>query len=239
MASRRQYLSQTELAQFADITIIDPTEADDQISQAEELLDTYLGPQDQFFDTDFSNIVEGKFSAAGPSGGSTSGYLESRHSNVFLTNFFTYCEVEVIGGAGAGQRTIISASTYPSTYITFRDALTTPIDSTSIYRIYQLGKFPRKRDVYLDSINPPSPIYYKNIPENLKRATAAQVEYMIQQGPMFFKTDDIFKNAEQIGDYSYQKARDGSGTGIELMIAPKAKMLLRGYLNRKGRIIVT
>ncbi len=234
MASRRQYLTQTELAQFADITIIDPTEADDQISQAEEIIDAYIGVQDQFLDMDFSNVIEGKAQA----GGSTTLTLENRHSNVFLTNFFSYCEIEIIGGAGAGQRTIISSSTYPSTVVTFRDSFTTPCDSTSIYRIYQLGKFPRKKDVYLDAINPPSPIYYKNIPEAIKRATAAQVEYMIQQGSSYFKTDDMYKTAESIGDYSYQKARDGSGAGITQMIAPKAKMLLQGFVNRRGQIIV-
>lgn len=237
MASRRNYVSQAELAQLANITIVDPTEADDQISQAEEIIDSYIGFQDQFFDKDFSNIVEGL--SQGPhSSGVNDMILESRHSNVFLTNFFTYCEVEIIGGTGAGQRTIVSASTYPNTYITFRDPLTTAIDKTSFYRIYQLGKFPRKVDVYLDAINPPSPIYYKNIPEAIKRATAVQVEYMIAQGTNFFKTADSFINNERIGDYSYDKARDGSGTGISQLIAPKAKWLLRGLVNRKGTMSI-
>jgi hypothetical protein len=233
MASRRQYLTQAELADFADITIIDPTEADDQISQAEELIDAFIGPQDEFFDNAFSNVVEG----LAKSGSTTFLVLEDRHSSVFLQNFFTFCEIEIIGGAGQGQRTIIASSTFPSTQVNFRDAVTTPCDGTSFYRIYQLGKFPRKKDVYLDSIHSPNQ-YYKNIPENIKRATAAQVEYMIQQGNLFFKTDDIFKNNERFGDYTYDKARDGSGTGLTQLIAPKAKMLLQGYLNRKGTIIV-
>lgn len=234
MPSRRQYLTQAELAQFADITIVDATEADDQISQSEEIIDAYVGSQDMFFDSDFSNVVEGLAQA----GGSGSLTLENRHANVFLTNFFSYCEVEIIGGAGAGQRTVIASSTYPNTVLTFRDSLTTPCNNTSFYRIYQLGKFPRKRDTFLDSINPPSPIYYKNIPEQIRRATAAQVEYMIQQGAAYFKTDDLFKTAEKIGDYAYDKARDGSAANIEMMIAPKAKMFLRGFINRRGVILV-
>lgn len=232
--SRRSYLSQAELVQFADITIVDTTEADDQISQAEEIVDAYVGPQDQFFDSDFSSIIEG----LAQGGSATTMTLENRHSAVFLTNFFTYCECEILGGTGNGQRTIVVSNTYPSTVVTFRDSLSTPVDKTSFYRIYQLGKFPRKQDVYLDAINPPSPIYYKNIPEAVKRAVAAQVEYMIQQGIAFFKTDDIFKNDERIGDYSFGKPRDGSGTGLYQMIAPKAKMFLQGIANRKGRIIV-
>ncbi len=122
--------------------------------------------------------------------------------------------------------------------MTFRDALSVAADKTSFYRIYQLGKFPRKRDVYLDAINPPSPIYYKNIPEQLKRAVAAQVQYMIQQGSLFFATDDIFKNNERFGDYTYDKARDGSGTGLTQLIAPKAKIYLQGYVNRRGVMLV-
>lgn len=143
MASRRQYLTQSELTKYANITISDPTQADNQISLAEEIIDSFVGFQDQFFDVDFANIVEG----LAQGGSATTLILENRHSNVFLTNFFSFCEIEIIGGAAAGQRTIIQSSTYPNTVLTFRDALTTPIDKTSFYRIYQLGKFPRKRDV--------------------------------------------------------------------------------------------
>jgi hypothetical protein len=43
--------------------------------------------------------------------------------------------------------------------------------------------------------------------------------------------------SERIGDYSYSKS-DGSGRGVDQLIAPKAKELLRGIRNRKGAIIV-
>lgn len=231
MASRRGYLSQTELADFADIIIDDATEADDRISQAEEIIDAYVGPQNQFIDKTWSDI-EGKMQ-------SVSGnvfQLEARHCSVFLNDFFKGCEVEIIGGTGSGQRTIITTSTYAG-FVT-GTSFSPTIDITSFYRIYQLGKFPRKRDVYLDAINPPIPIYYKNIPEEIKRATAAQVEYMINQGDAYFRTDDIFKNQERIGDYEYQKSRDGSGAGITQLIAPKAKWFLNGFVNRKGVMVV-
>ncbi len=48
IASRRGYVTQAELATLADITITDATEADDRISQAEELIDAYVGYIDPF-----------------------------------------------------------------------------------------------------------------------------------------------------------------------------------------------
>lgn len=232
--SRRSYLSQAELAQYADIQIIDPTEADDQISQAEEIIDAYVGPQDKFISRQYSETILGK----AQSGDATHVTLESRHMNIFMINFLTGCEMEIIGGSCQGQRRIIVSNTYPNTVVTMRDAFDSPIDNTSLYRIYQLGSFPRKRDVYLDSINPPVPTYYKNIPEKVKRAVAAQVEFIIQQGANFFSSDEIFKHSERLGDYSYQKSADGSSTGIEQMIAPKAKIYLKGITNRRGIMIV-
>jgi len=55
--SRRGYLSQDELKQFANITIVDPTEADDVISQAEEILDAYIRRSDKFLVGDYRGIA--------------------------------------------------------------------------------------------------------------------------------------------------------------------------------------
>lgn len=229
MASRRQYVTANEVLKLSGYTA-----TDDQISFAEEIIDGYCGFVDRFLDIDVSNVIEGR-----AQGGSTTQLtLENRHSNVFLINFFTFCEIEIVGGAGAGQRTIIQSSTYPNTVVTFRDALTTPVDSTSYYRIYQLGCFPRKADVYLDAIVAPTPTYIKNIPEGVKRATAAQVEYMMTMPSQFFQSDDLFKQGEKIGDYMYTKVRAGTvGFDFFQLVSPKAKLLLRGYTNRKGQMI--
>jgi hypothetical protein len=222
MASKRNYLSQSELAEFADITITDTTEADDRITQAEELLDSFVGFQNKAVSETFEGMATG--------GSTTTLTLETRHQNIYQQDYFIYCMVEIIGGTGIGQRSRITASTLAGV-ITF-DTLTTAPDSTSIYRIWQLGKFPRPQDEYYDSIHTPSR-YYRSIPEAVKRATAAQVEYMIQMGDAYFSTDKAEMESESIGDYSYDK--DGS---LSSMIAPKAKMLLRGIKNIKGEILV-
>lgn len=222
MASKRNYLSQSELAEFADITIIDTTEADDQISQAEELVDAFVGYQEK----SLCSELQGKATA----GSTISLTLQTDQQNVYENDYFTYCMVEVIGGTGKGQRSRISASTKAGV-LTF-DAVSTALDSTSIYKIWQLGKFPRKVDVVFDSVNQPS-CYYKSIPEAVKRATASQVQYFIEMGSGFFSTDKFSKTRESIGNYEYEKA-DGS---INDLIAPKTKLLLRGLKNIKGQFL--
>lgn len=227
--SRRQYLSQDELAQFADITVTDATEADDQISQAEEIIDGYVGFQRKAVNSD----IFGRVSAAT---GSSFTLEAARHIGVFQKGFFLYCEVEIIRGTGAGQRRIISDNSYTTGVVTVRDAWTTTPDSTSYYRIYQLGKFPRAKDVWFDGNIDPQ-VYAKSIPEAIKRAVAAQVEYMISMGSSFFASDMSEVVSESIGDYSYTKSPPrGFGSSSQL-IAPKAKMLLKGYINRKGVMV--
>lgn len=225
--SRRRYLSRDELEQFADITITDATESDDQISQAEEMIDSYVGAQDSFF--------KGTYFGKATGGSSTTLTLQADQQNSAQTDFYKGMELEVVGGSGAGQRTTIKASTY-SGILTF-DTLTTAVDSTSVYKIYQLGKFPRKKDVFFDGNNTPN-TYYKTIPEAVKRAVAAQVEFMIKMGASYFSSNKSELQSETIGDYSYSKGNViGSGGSIKNLIAPKAKILLRGLLNRKGILV--
>ena len=68
---------------------------------------------------------------------------------------------------------------------------------------------------------------------------AAQVEYRINMGEAFFKTDQSEKVSERIGDYAYENANSqGVGLlGVEKLIAPGAKLLLRGIKSRIGAII--
>ena len=62
---------------------------------------------------------------------------------------------------------------------------------------------------------------------------------MIEMGKAFFATQASLLNSERIGDYSYSKGERGqSGAGLNSLIAPKAKILLRGIVNHKGKMIV-
>lgn len=223
--SRRGYLSQDELELYANITITDTTEADDRISEAEELIDAYVGPQEKFMEFELNGLAS--------AGGSTSITLNSTDQNIYDTDYFKLCEIEIIGGTGEGQRRKCTASTEAGV-LTVDSAWTTVPDTTSFYKIYQLGKFPREYDGVLCSQGLISK-YFKSIPENIKRATAAQVAYIIEMGDSFFAGDEADKVSESIGDYSYDKSV--GNTGVSKLIAPRAKLLLRGFINRTGKLI--
>lgn len=227
MASRRRYLTTTDLAEYADITITDTTEAEDQISHAEELIDAYVGPQESFI----MHTITGRATA-----GTTSTLtLRLDDQNRFENDYFKWLEVEIIGGTGEGQHRTITGSTKAGV-LTVDSTWTAP-DTTSFYKIYQLAKFPRFCDVtYYSEAEPYT--YYKQIPDAVKRAVAAQVEYMIDMGSDYFSTD--IKASESIGDYSYSNvgAGVGSSASFERFIGPKVKALLTGIKNITGRIIV-
>lgn len=224
--SRRGYLSQGELEQYANISITDTAEADDRISQAEEMIDTYVGAQNKYM----TESIKGLAAA----GASTTITLETSHQNTFDVDYFKLCEVEILGGTGVGQRRKVTASTKAGV-LTVDSAWTTTPGATSFYKISQIGKFPRVCDVetYTSGSNT---TYYKAIPEAIKRAVAAQVEYFIEMGDSFFAGDKSEMESESIGDYSYTK---GQGVGsIAKLISPKAKILLKGIFNRTGTIVV-
>jgi hypothetical protein len=225
MASRRGYLTQPDLAEYANIIIEDPTEADDQISQAEEMIDSYVGPQVKHF----PQVIYGKMQSSGVN----NLQLDPIHTNVYQKNYLLNCWIEIIGGTGQGQTRKITTQTYAG-IITTESDFTTALDSTSFYKIWQLGKFPRHQDVYFDGINTPNQ-YYMQITEMVKRATAAQVEYIIEMGQKFFSSQASQLNSEKIGDYAYTKGN--SKNPQDQLIAPKAKEYLTGIKVRTGTII--
>lgn len=225
--SERGYLSQSELEQYANITITDTDEADDRIYQAEELIDAFVGYQDKFF--------ESKLKGLATAGASSTITLQSEHQNQYDNNFFKGMMIEILDGTGVGQRRKIDSSTRAGV-ITVEDAWTTTPSSDSFYQIEQAGKFPRKQDVETHTVSGTT-TYYKDIPNAITRAVASQVEFFIKQGADYFSTDQANKQSESIGDYSYSMSDVSNMSQLSRLIAPKAKLLLRGYINRKGRII--
>lgn len=225
MASRREYLTQTELAEYADITITDETEADDQITQAEEIIDAYVGHQDRFYKlVAFGVLTSVNSTTVADTSGDTPLNVDD--------DYYKGCEIEIVGGTGIGSREIISASSKSAMSVTVRAAFATAPVAGSAYKIYQLGKFPRVKDTWHNS-DTSTPKYYKSIPEAVKRATAAQVEYMIQMGDNFFSSERSNMKSEMISEYSYTVADAGK---LSRLIAPKARALLRGITNRTGRL---
>jgi hypothetical protein len=220
--SRRGYLSQDELKQFANITIQDTAEADDVISQAEEIIDAFVRRATKFIAGIYKGVA---------TGGTTNTIIDTSGDSYFNfdNGYFTGCEVEIVAGTNAGQRRRISGYDKATQTITVADVFPLAIDTTSVYVISQLGLFPRLKDIFhWDSV------YYRRIPEAIKRATAAQVEYIIEKGDSFFKGGADFQS-ESIDDYSYNRG-EGS-TGLAALIAPKARQFLSGFINRVGELI--
>jgi hypothetical protein len=219
--SRRQYVTQSDIAEFSNIQITDATEADDQISQAEEMVDAYVGFQKKHISDEKSGLVT--------AGGDnylidTSGDSPLKSYN---DDYFTFCEVWIIGGTGKGQKRLISSSDKSSNKVTVSTNWSTNPDNTSFYVIKQIGKFPRHWDVFQDSNNK----YYKNIPEAVQRATLAQLEYIIEKGNDFF-AGAVDYYGEELGGYNYNVKG-----GADRFISPEARKLLKGIYNKKGRIV--
>lgn len=228
MASKRQYATIAEVEQFADVTSTDDTEFEDRISQAEELIDAWVGFQNKAVCENYQGEVSSVNSKTIVDSGSGTPLVAK-------DDFFKGCTLEIIGGGGAGASRTIESSSYDNRSITYTGDAISGLDTTSVFRIFQLGKFPRYKDM---SQNRAGDQYYKYIPEAVKRAVAAQVEYIINQGDDFFSTDDTDKDSESIGNYSYSGGSAAQKSALVRMIAPKARTLLKGITNRTGRIEV-
>lgn len=252
--SRRQYITASYLTAYLGSQTLNgdfPT-PDALIETAEEMIDGYVGAQHKWFQLDSSFIagvytppdyepqtpvvkeLRGRITAVI----SDNTYmLETWQQHAYQDNFFIMCNLDVIGGTGTGASYLISESTLSGQItITNTDysAVITPVfDTTSVYRIYQLGKFPRDRDVFYNTFQNPT-FYYKAVPENVMQATAAQCEFINRMGIDYITSNAMYLTSEHIGPYSY--AKDPKATGTDFLIAPKAKLLLRGFMNRKGVI---
>jgi hypothetical protein len=228
MASQRQYATISEVEQYADVTSTDNEEFEQRISIAEELIDAYVGAQPKFMRADIfgqATAVDGRTIVD-----------DSARSPFPVTqknNYYTYCHIQIVGGAGAGQTRQIASSSQNGRSVTVDTDWTTLPDETSVFRIFQPGKFPRTSEVW---INTRDDTCYKTIPEAVKRAVAAQVEFMINMGDDYFNSGESDKTSEHIGNYSYSKSEGQGQAPIIKLIAPKAKTLLRGIKNNKGQL---
>lgn len=224
MASQRNYTTIEEVEKFADIASIDDTEFEERMSQCEELIDAYLGTRDQFLPIELTGVVTSH----------SSNKIVDMSSSTILgatDGYYAYCYVEIIGGLGLGERRFITDSDESEYSITYSGD-TLNVDSTSVFRIFQLGAFPRQKDALLKNNR-----WYKVIPEPVRRAVAAQMQFMVQQGDEFFSSGVTDLQSESIGNYSYSRGgSDMAQTPNTKMLAPKTRALLRGYKSSIGTL---
>lgn len=221
----RNYISIPDLQTLAGIIITNNGEALRQIERAEQAIDDYLGYQQQSVPEDF----RGNISAINDKEIIDTNPASQLH---IIDGWFSHGVIEIIGGAGAGQIRYITDSSYDNRSVTVADDFDTPLDTTSFYRIYQIAKFPRAQDVYSRQ---DGRRFYKAIPDPIKRAVAAQIEFMIQQGDAYFVGNQADISSERIDNYSYSKVTAGQSPTVSAL-APRARTLLRGYKNSMGTL---
>ena len=217
--SKRKYITIAELEAYADIDVTDNDEGAEKISVAEEIIDHYVKSVLPHVQSEFSGVA---------TDGSTTTLVDTSSDNSLSLgdDYYTYCEIEIIGGTNKGEVRTIASSVKDTKTLTVDTAFSAAIDSTSVYLIRQIGKFPRACDMKVISDK-----YYKFIPPNVRRAVVAQMEYMIEKGTEFFM-DGVNKTAESIGSYSSTNAK------VDLIVAPKVRTLLREFVKRTGKILV-
>jgi len=221
MATRRNYIETSEVSGATDA----------QVALAEEIIDQYVGVQDKHvkieYDGEISSILAGNKLI------DTSSITQLGPSQ--NQNYYARCVVEFLTGEHAGTIRLITASNGSDYSITYDGDALANLAVGDIFRVYQLAKFPRRKDQFTREN-----VYYKTIPRAVKDAVIAQTEFIIEMGDDYFTGNETDAGSESIGNYSYSNASGGSGqqSAAVKMVAPKARALLRGIINRTGRIEV-
>lgn len=223
MPLRRYYIQTSDVA--------GATEA--QVALAEELIDRYVGPQQKYLHNEYHGRITSLLNSGreivddGSGGGSTQlDIVSGRYAGTVL---------EMVSGAQAGKRAIIESSDKDSKSVTLRAAFTSDPAVGDYFKIYQLAKFPRVQDGYT---TPDGLHVYYSIPEAVREAVAAQVEFIMAKGDAFFTGDNSDMQSESFLNYSYSRGNSATGSSsLSKLISPQARVLLRGIVNRTGRIV--
>ncbi len=198
----------------------------DELDQCEQAIDDYIGHQNKAVTQEFTGNptnVNGKIIT------DISNTSQLHQHNGYFSN----CVIEIVGGTGKGQVRFISDSNYNNQSVTVVDDWDTAPDATSFYRIYQLAKLPRSKDVLQsrDGLN-----YYKTIPDAVQQAVLAQVAYFSAKGAAHFVDDQSDIQSENIGNYSYSKKSGNDQSSSVSAVSPRARTLLRGIKNSLGSL---
>lgn len=199
---------------------------DAQVALAEELIDQYVGYQPRFIQGEYHGRVSTD----------TGNVITDVNNNTQLNtndNYYSRGIIEIIGGTGAGAIRTIASSSRSGKSVAY-DGASIGADTTSIFRIYQLAKFPRLKDSYA---TPDTAVFYKQIPNAVQEAVIAQVDFILEMGDDYFIGEDAEMNSESLGKYSYSRGNSDGQSALVKMIAPKSRTILRGIKNSTGRLL--
>lgn len=218
MSTLRNYIQVSEAA----------TASEAQIDLAEQIIDHYVGVQKRHV----GHVHEGEITSLLAGQKIVDEDSRSRLSQ-YDNGYFKYCVIEFLSGEHAGESRPITANTESESSIVYGGDELANLAVGDIFKIYQLGKFPRQKDVlHRDTV------YHKSIPRVVKDAVIAQAEFIVEMGDDYFSGNETDAAGESIGNYSYQNAGGGNQSATVKMVAPKARTMLRGIINRLGRIEV-
>lgn len=231
METARGYLSKSELESLAPGVTGTDDEKIALIERAEALIDSYIGYQ-----TAAVRELRGGARAA------TEDTLQLAANDAQAANGINMlkgCSIQILDGEGEGQVRIIKGNTLDGTVTITKnwDDGKVP-NTTSYYRVFQVGKLPRQgKDLTNDSVGGQNR-YFRVIPQPVKQAVAAQAEYIQQMGEAYFTGGDSNMQSESSDGYSYTRGENGTnGKGL---IAPAVRSLLAGtgIINRAGGQII-
>lgn len=219
MATPRNYIKTSDVAGATDA----------QVALAEEIIDQYVGAQDRHV----KRVFDGQVSSLLSENTVIDTSSESELGSPSYEDYFTRCVIEVLSGEAAGTIRPIKSSNSTAKLIQYDGTPISGFQVGDVFKIYQLAKFPRNKDVITRG-----QAYFKSIPIQVRDAVKAQVAYIIELGDDYFTGNDSDASSESIGNYSYNNGsgQNGGQSATVKMTAPQARTLLRGIMNRLGQI---
>lgn len=232
--SRFNYLGTSGLAELIPTMsgVTDHALAADFISDAEKMIDAYVGPFPKFY-CDLTGTLDAQLaSGATTVSGSSFG---NRRPNYWAVggHYLVICDVPGSPtSALIGTKRLIVAST--SGTVTLASGWTVAVPSGTSYYTTQESRFPR----WCDS----DPWGTPKLPDLLDQAVAWQVEYGIQFGSESYGLGDssvatgdseLITNRSYGSGYSEGRSVDAR-RGLAVWVAPKVRAIMRRLTNTTG-----
>lgn len=221
MAARPHYIEVTAGPQGTTVA---------NLTLAEQLIDAYVGYQEKYL----PGQIQGEITSLLADEVIVDESPTSVLNQPGIVDRYKNCIIEWLSGQRAGDTDVIRASDGDSSSVTYTGNTSQAIAVGDIFRIWQPLKFPRRQDVIVRSTTLST--IYKTIPDAVKQAVYAQVEFIIEQGDDYFTGLDSEVESENIMSYGYSRGSNSGQSAAVKMVSPKARVLLRGIKNIKGQL---
>lgn len=202
------------------------------ISDAERIIDAYVGPGPKFYPDLTGTLTSGVASGATAFPADIWG---RRRPNYWAQGGAYVRIVRAIGAeAAVGQERLVVSSPNETESVTLASGFDVALPAGAEFEFSQESAFPRFWDQ--------NPFASPTLPQLLKAAVAAQVEYGIFFGSEEFGLGDPTIVTDEKGDVisrtygsGYSESRDARRRdGLSVWIAPKARVLLRKLMSNTG-----